>query len=96
MLATNLQVRVFHITCDSLSVVKRIQGEGLGQYGHIVQEIKVATAGLEKVEFVYEGWANNFDAHRLPRSSVSYALGRHVLFLLDLPDGIRILYSLDV
>jgi hypothetical protein len=49
--------------------------------GSIVKEIKATKASFLHVEFVHERRFSNEDTHRLARSAVSMAPGRHVWFL---------------
>ena len=64
-----------------------LQGPGMGEYGHIVKEIKAALASFTSAMVVHEGRNLNVDAHRLAKSSIYEAVGRHVWFLSP-PEGV--------
>ena len=69
------------------NVIRNIDGEGKGSYGHVVQELKARAIDFQKISFVHERRSANGDAHLLARGSVSLELGRHVWFL-NPPDGV--------
>ncbi|TVT98308.1 hypothetical protein EJB05_56401, partial [Eragrostis curvula] len=67
-LASDLMLQQFRVASDNVNVIRSIQGDGRGLYGHIVHEIKARASSFELVDFVHEGRAANGDAHRLARS----------------------------
>ena len=83
----NLDLQKIIIATDCVNVVKNIYGQGMRLYGHIVIEIKAGTARFVDAQFVHEVRNSNGDAHRLARSSICEAVGRHV-WLLAPPNGI--------
>ena len=86
-LASDLDLQKIRISTDCVNVVKNIYGQGMGLYGHIVMEIKAGAARFVDAQFIHEGRNSNGDAHRLARSSIFEAVGRHV-WLLTPPDGV--------
>jgi ribonuclease HI len=90
--AADLLVQRFRLASDCSNVVRNIQGEGMGIYGHIVKEIKARADGFQQVQIVFEGRGANIDAHNLARSSIFLDLGRHVWFQ-NPPDGVCLNYN---
>ena len=86
-LASDLDLQKIRIATDCVNVVKNIYGQGMGLYGHIVMEIKAGAARFVDAQFVHESRSSNGDAHRLARSLIYEAVGRHV-WLLAPPDGV--------
>jgi hypothetical protein len=86
-LAADLLLARFRVASDCLNVIKRLEGEGWGIYGHIVKEVKARTGDFQTVQFVHEGRLSNGDAHRLARGSISRDIGRHVWFQIP-PEGV--------
>jgi hypothetical protein len=86
-LAQDLSLHRTRVASDCVNAVRSIRGDGLGPYGPIVREIKARKSSFQHVEFVHESRSSNVDAHRLAKSSVYLALGRHVWFLSP-PDGV--------
>ncbi|TVU21984.1 hypothetical protein EJB05_31656, partial [Eragrostis curvula] len=80
-LAADLLLQRIRLATDCAGAVRNIQGEGMGNYGHIVQEIKARRGSFTIVEFVHEHRDSNVDAHVLARS-------RHVWYLTP-PEGVR-------
>jgi hypothetical protein len=80
-LATNLMLQKIRLTTDCAAAVKSIAGEGMGSYGHIVQELKARHQDFTSIEFVHEHRDSKGDAHTIARSSIYKFLGRHVWFL---------------
>jgi hypothetical protein len=85
--AADLLLQRFRLASDCANVVRCLREEGMGRYGHIVQEIKARAVKFQQVDFVHESRRANVDAHGLARSSLSLPLGRHVWFLAP-PDGV--------
>jgi hypothetical protein len=86
-LAQDLSLHRTRVASDCVNAVRSIRGDGLGPYGPIVREIKARKSSFQHVEFVHESRSSNVDAHRLAKSSVYFALDRHVWFLSP-PDGV--------
>ena len=86
-LASDLDLQKIRIVTGCVNVVKNIYGQGMGLKGHIVMEIKTGAARFVDAQLVHEGRNSNGDAHRLARSSIFEAVGRHV-WLLTPPDGV--------
>jgi ribonuclease HI len=80
-LATDISLQRFILASDCSNAISSIRGEGMGSYGHIVQEIKARVMEFQTVQFVHEGRKSNVDAHVLARSSIYLELGRHVWFI---------------
>jgi hypothetical protein len=80
-LASDLVLQKIRVACDCINAVKSIHREGMGLYGSIVKEINTTKASFLHVEFVHERRFSNEDTHRLARSAVYMAPGRHVWFL---------------
>jgi hypothetical protein len=80
---------------DCSNVVRSLAGDGMGAYGHVVQEINARVCEFQKVQFVHEKRTANIDAHCLARSSLFLSVGRHVWFG-DPPDGVVALYHNDI
>ena len=67
------------VASDCANVIRRISdGDRLGSYGQIVQEIVATVRGFQAFEFAHEGRRSNGDAHGLARGSLFSNLGRHV------------------
>ena len=91
-LASDLDLQKIRIATDCVNVVKNIYGQDMGLYGHIIMEIKAGAARFVDAQFVHEGRNSNGDAHRLGRSSIYEAVGRHVWFLAP-PDRVCTNYN---
>jgi hypothetical protein len=68
----------FRLASDYNNVIKSLTGDGMGYYGHIVQEIKARAGSFRCVDFVHESRNSNVDAHNVARSSLPLSLGTHV------------------
>ena len=86
-LATDLLSRRVCIATDCATVVKNLEGPGMGCYSQVIRELKAGMATFDRAKIVHEGRASNVDAHRLARSSIYETEGRHVWFLFP-PDGV--------
>ena len=92
-LAVDLNLQRIYIASDCLNIIRSIEGEGKGLYGHVVQELKATTTGFQLVQFVHEARSSNVDAHCLARGSLDRDLGRHVWFL-NPPEGVCMHYNI--
>lgn len=54
-------------------------GEG-GAHGAIIKEIDTHSLSFNKLSFIFEDRATNFDAHHLAKFSCSLPKGRHMCF----------------
>ncbi|KAM0904872.1 hypothetical protein ACQ4PT_017735 [Festuca glaucescens] len=79
-LAANLLLQRLRVVTDCINVVRSIDGDGMGSYGHIVKEIRARSEDFREVNFVHEGRTSNVDAHNLARSSIILDFGGHVWF----------------
>jgi hypothetical protein len=77
-IATNLLLQRIRLATDCINVVRNIEGDGKGLYGHILQEVNARVLDFQNVQFVHEGRSSNVDAHCLARSSTYLDIGRHV------------------
>ena len=77
-LANDLGLQKLQLASDCANVVRSIRDNGLGQYGHIVQEIRASLNDFQVAEVRHEGRVSNEDAHRLATSSIYKSCGRHV------------------
>ena len=76
-LAADLHLDQFVIASDAKQVVNAIHNESLGAFGAIIKEIRLQQVSF-RCNFVFEGRANNVEAHRLAKHSLSLGPGRHV------------------
>ena len=81
VLASDLVLRDFRLSCDNTGVIRSIREGSMGSYGYIVKEIRARLREFNFVEFVHEGRQSNFEAHVLARSSVCEELSRQVWFV---------------
>jgi ribonuclease HI len=86
-LAADLLLARFSVASDCLNVIKSLEGEGWGVYGHIVKEVKARASDFQTVQFVHEGRSSNGNAHWLARGSILRDIGRHVWFQTP-PEGV--------
>ena len=86
-LAADILLQRFKLATDCSNVVRSLEEECMGPYGHIVREIKASVGDFQEVLFAHEGRRSNVDAHHLARSSLYLELGRHVWFF-DPPEGV--------
>jgi hypothetical protein len=86
-LASDIRLQCFRVALDCINVIRSIEGEGRGPYGHIVRELKARKTDFQMVQFVHEGRSSNIDAHYLARSSIYLEVGRHVWFQTP-PEGV--------
>ncbi|TVU41435.1 hypothetical protein EJB05_14952, partial [Eragrostis curvula] len=77
-LASDIALHNFCLASNCLTVIRNLQGAGMGRYGQIIREIKTRTGAFTEVKFVYESRRSNLDAHVLARSSILNSVGRHV------------------
>ena len=91
-LATDLLSRRVCIATDCATVVKNLEGPGMGCYGQVIRELKAGMATFDRAKIVHEGRASNVDAHRLARSWIYETEGRHVWFLFP-SDGVCISFA---
>lgn len=76
-LAEDLNVQNIVIACDSKQVVFDINRGSKGRYGAIVSEIIFNSTHFQ-CNFVFEGRAISYEAHRLAKRSLLFGLGSHV------------------
>jgi hypothetical protein len=50
----DLLLQRFRLASDCSNVIRSLTGDGMGYYGHIVQEIKARAASFKCVDFVHE------------------------------------------
>ncbi|TVU05431.1 hypothetical protein EJB05_48595, partial [Eragrostis curvula] len=74
-LASDLLVPRFRLANDCAMAIRNIQGDGMGQYGHIVREIKVRQLSFGFVEFIHKSRRSNIDAHTLARKFIASSVG---------------------
>jgi hypothetical protein len=91
-LAVDLLLCRFSVAYECLNVIRKIEEDGKGSYGHIVMELMAHSTEFQKIEFVHEGRTANIDAHTLARGYVTLCLGRHVWFQSP-PDGVCMHYD---
>ena len=77
VLAADLHLNQFEITSDAKQVVSAIQTRSLGAYGAIIKEIRLQQLSF-RCNFVFEGRANNLEAHKLAKHFLFLGPGRHV------------------
>jgi hypothetical protein len=76
------------VASDCLEVVQGLQHKNLGQFSHILQEIKSTARARGGVSFRRERRELNTEAHRLARVGTSLPAGRHV-WLGSMPEGLN-------
>ena len=76
-LAEDLQVNQFVVASYSKQVVQDINQGTLCNYAAITNEVRARALSFS-CKFIFEGRANNYEAHSLARFSLNLALGRHV------------------
>jgi hypothetical protein len=76
------------------NVIRSLTGDGMGNYGHIVQEIKSRATSFRCVDFVHESRNSNVDAHIVARSSLPPPLGKHV-WLQSPPFGVCMIQNIE-
>jgi ribonuclease HI len=84
-LAADLQLTRIKVACDCLEIIKSMEGNYLGKFSVILQEIRRRAGDFASVLFVHERRSSNLEAHGLARSSAYREHGRH-MWLLDSPD----------
>jgi ribonuclease HI len=86
-LALDLLLMRIRVASDCQNLIRNLDGEEKGPYGHIIMELKAWSADFETIQFVHEGRSANINAHTLARGSISQELGRHVWFHTS-PEGV--------
>ena len=76
-LAEDLNLQQFIIASDCKQVVSDIQKGTRGRYGTIISEIKLSATTFN-CNFVWEGRAVNYEAHRLAKFALSQGPGHHM------------------
>jgi ribonuclease HI len=88
-LMEDLNVGRLMVASDCLKVVQGLQHNNLGQFSHILREIKSAASARGGISFRHENRKLNTEAHRLARVGTFLPVGRHV-WLGSMPEGLNL------
>jgi hypothetical protein len=94
LIVDDLLLQRFRLASDCSNVIRSLTGDGIGYYGHIVQEIKARAASFRCVDFFHECRNSNVDFHTVARSSLPLPLGKHV-WLQSPPFGVCMIQNIE-
>jgi hypothetical protein len=86
-LAEDLNIGQVMVASDCMEVVQGLQHKHLGQFSHVMQEIKDTASARGGCSFRHESRKLNSEAHRLARVGTTLEAGRHV-WLVSMPEGL--------